>query len=136
MKHLLIAFTLLLSSCVTTPLPTLNDYKNLEPKDIFKFGADAKDANVIIARDDGFLGSAASLFVFIDGEKVARIYGGYKVNLKLSPGTHIFGLASPYENDPKPFVEVESEVKGELSIYRVSIIHGQPAQINKTTIIK
>lgn len=75
-----------LTGCATTSLP-IAELKNVSPdrivwKEVVTEGA----ATLIIARDSGFTGSAATAMVSIDGLAAAEIEAQELARLKVSPG--------------------------------------------------
>jgi len=88
---------------------------------------DREAANVVIIRDSGFTGSAVSLPVYIDGNKIAEIYVSESISLTLTSGDHFIGITQggpgSEESRRRNLDEQVLNVKtGEKYFYRVGVL--------------
>jgi hypothetical protein len=88
---------------------------------------------VVIKRDSGFVGSACSHQIFIQGKRVAKLKSSHKITIYLKPGTYVISVAptgmcasNVYEaearvavNDP-PTYRISMTGSGNLSISRTA----------------
>lgn len=98
MKHLpvtiLLLGNLLITGCATSPVPAasrrqapasrVSDTSLLQP-------SAQRSVRFTIIRDSGYVASAASIQVFIDGRQVARLATSETVTIYVSPGPHLVG---------------------------------------------
>ncbi|MFM6930361.1 MAG: hypothetical protein ACKOX6_17995 [Bdellovibrio sp.] len=83
-------------------------------------------ANIAVVCDKGL--GAMALLLKVDGKEIAKIYSGEKIEFKLDPGAHIFGVKM-WEGTN---VEIESTVReSENAFYRI-LIPGYGVTIQKS----
>lgn len=87
-KLMAVAALLALAGCSTTPPPD-NRVKEA-PKDQYmaSLPRTPESATLKFIRDEGFIGSAAFIYLMVDGEDVAKINVAESVELPVDPGTH------------------------------------------------
>ena len=96
-RRIAVFLVVALSACATRNMPGTIDYipvpesQFIEPR--FAAHEISQDkANVIVKRDAGFMGSAISSVLLLDGKRIARIKPGQYIKLSLLSGEHLFGV--------------------------------------------
>ncbi len=96
-KALALSISLIVASgCATEPIPV---DKAIEVKSSAVYAPQLLEARpntgkVIVKRDTGFVGSAADLYVMVDGVRAADLQTGEKVSFYLDAGSHILSLSN------------------------------------------
>ncbi len=95
----LVLCPLLLVGCGTTPVaPELA--KAVAPTNYAVITPETT-ASIVLVRDMGLLGMAASAYIYVDGEKVAVLEAGEKTTLYLKPDQYIIGMTLGTSEDYK-----------------------------------
>jgi hypothetical protein len=83
------------TGCTTSPVSTGSE--QWAPADrVFAHGASSRDADLIVVRDSGVLGSGCKIGFFIDGKIAATLKAGEAAAFSLDAGPHLIGVG----NDP------------------------------------
>ena len=97
MKFLLpLAITCLVSACATSPV-AFTAASPVAPSNLLEgYAAYARETTrtvrVIVVRDSGMLGAAASVKLSIDGKEVAKLWSSQRLELFLPPSAYIFSV--------------------------------------------
>ncbi len=92
-SYLLFAAAALLSACSTNAIRP-QDAKATPPERVYSplTRASLKEPNVTIVRDSGFYGSGLNIHLSLNGQKLATMDAGEKLELRLQPDTYVFGV--------------------------------------------
>jgi hypothetical protein len=121
-RAFLLYWYLLISGCATHPIAyseitVVPNSRVLAPEFLAERSGTAK---ITIKRDAGFMGSACTYKVFIDGRPLARIHNGERINFFVDPGQHILGaLAEGFCGGGTAEVEA-SLTTGQWKNYRIA----------------
>lgn len=123
MKRLgIVFFAASLAACSNTPVPT-NEAKEVAGSQLLSTAyakATPDSGEVVIKRDSGRMGSLCNLYVFVDGNPVAKLYPEEKITLHLAQGRHILS-ADPRGACPGGMSEqVTDVVKASTQVFRGS----------------
>src|SRR5574337_65046 len=102
MRALLTWSLLVLVGCATTASDPSNDHALVPSDRLLNLPPVLRDPNfavVLVMRDAQFKGSAMTTTLTLDGEDVAHVKSGEKVEFSLRPGEHLLGLRF-LGNDP------------------------------------
>lgn len=83
----------LVAGCATTPI----SYSDASPAPSSQIlapellHAHPGTAKVTVKRDSGFMGSACTYRVFMDGRPIVQLRGGERIDIFIEPGEHVFG---------------------------------------------
>ncbi len=122
-------FIMVVSGCSTMPVE-LSDSKKIPDERIYeayiKYSAPSgSGSRVIIVRDSGVLGSAASVSLFLNGEIIARLRTAESIVLHVELGDNLFGVAPGlklWEPDNEGLIEQALQVlPNKTYYYRISI---------------
>jgi len=87
---------LLLTSCATTPISV--EHASVVPASRIlaaqMLAPSPRTGSLVIKRDSGFMGSACTMRVFVDGVAVADLEAAEKIELFVPLGEHIVGVTS------------------------------------------
>lgn len=128
----LLAFSVLLSACSTTPIsaesadpvPSSRLYQHQQPG--------SGRAELVVTRDSGFTGSACNTRFYVDGVLAGEIGPGEVARFWLAPGSKIIGAGS---GGICPSNIKEREVVmaiGKVSRYRISIDSSMSMDLSPT----
>lgn len=114
----------MLSACITSTAPAQN--ATSVQKHTFrteKFNAPGVDTGLlIIKRDTGMRGSSCIPLISLNGDHVAPINVGQKLELHLSAGRHSLH-ANPNKNCAAPAIETSVEIKkSQTTTYRLGFV--------------
>lgn len=116
----------LLSGCVGATIPVENHNALTVPQSAWKtqnYRAAGENTGVFkLQRDTGMRGSACKPFISLDGENIAQIDVGQKLELHLNAGPYLV-RASPNHNCAATTVETVVEInEGYTTIYRLGFV--------------
>jgi hypothetical protein len=94
-----------ISGCSTIPIPT--------PK--------VSGPTIVIVRDTGFVGSACSINIFIDGALVGKVDAGQTVTKEVAIGKHRVGIDNATPVCPNVKMNKVVEVSGDPVVLRIGI---------------
>jgi len=86
-------------------------------------------ARVVVVRDSGMLGSGGRVLLSVDGEPVAELWGGERIELFLPPNNYIFGVQGKIGSiSAGPLTEVAGTIKpNRTNAFRISATYGDSA---------
>ena len=94
----IVAIAVALVGCSTTNQPGTGSYLPVPPSQMIgtppRPATAAEAATIIVKRDPGFMGTALSSVLTIDGRPIARMRPGQFISLSVAPGDHLLGVAS------------------------------------------
>lgn len=133
-----LVLTGLLASCATAPTQLADTSAVPQDRQLAGWAslttpADGK-VKVTIVRDSGFFGADMRMALSIDGQLMAKIKAGEKVDVYLSPGTHIFG-AAPWKKDR--LTEAAFQIgEGLPQTYRITLEAGSGIRFQPSAAIR
>lgn len=89
---LLLAATMLLSGCSTSPISSSE--ADPVPGDRLYAFTGKETSRLVVTRDTGILGAACNYKLYIDGTLAGAFGSGETASFGLKPGTHILGIAA------------------------------------------
>jgi hypothetical protein len=126
MKRLLflISASFLFYACATTNQPGITQYKPVSEKRVYNPQYPfAPDGNIIIKRDNGFMGSALEAVLFVDKKKTTELFPGEYYQFKLPNGVYFLTLVSgEFANLGRPFertLKLDISDESKVSTFRV-----------------
>lgn len=90
----LLAAMLLVSGCASTSLPVSELRAVPVERLTWKDPVPGEYGSLVIARDGGFAGSAARVFITVDGKSATETMAEEVLRLKLPPGRHVVTVQS------------------------------------------
>lgn len=85
---LLIGISTLFFGCATQNIPGTASYEEI------KTAISTENGNIIVKRDNGFMGSALSSNLFVDNQFVTALRPGNFVQLRIDKGVHFISISS------------------------------------------
>lgn len=88
----ILALTSFIVACATTPTP-LDQAKTVPDERVYVYNPKLDEkVRAVFVRDEGFVGSAVQMHLYVNGNKVASFDPGERLDLYLSSGEYIFGV--------------------------------------------
>ncbi len=134
-------FIIIVSACSTTPVK-LSDSKKIPDERIYeaysKYSVpNSSGSRVIIVRDSGVLGSAASVSLFVNGKIVARLRTAESIVFHVELGDNLFGVSPGlklWEPDNEGLIEQSLQVlPNKTYYYRISIDQYKGVVLHRTS---
>jgi hypothetical protein len=88
------AIAVLAAACASTPVPSSNAIPVPEHRILVPEIAKPQEghAYVVVTRDEGFLGEACAVALYVDGAHVADLRKSEQIRLFVKPGKHLLGV--------------------------------------------
>jgi hypothetical protein len=139
MKHIfLLVIALTITACATKPV-TYEQAKNVDMSRIYMTDIiEQQDdrVKVVVKRDTGFTGSGCYLGLIINGDVIADLDTGEKIDLYLKPNDYIFAVKSSGKLLCESSIADETEVivqKNVFKQYRIGTNHNMGFFIRRTS---
>lgn len=136
MKYLLVALSIFISGCATTPVPIKNA-KPIPPaqiidKELANLSSERAE-RVVLVRDSGLVGSFLEAIVLVNRKPLLSLNTSEKGIFYLSPGKYMFSIVAKENYLGEPPGESEIEIyKGGLNNFRLRIIPGDGPRIERS----
>lgn len=135
----LVALVVLLTGCATstTPVPIS---KSIHVKNSYIYNtalfekSKERSEKVVIVRDDGFMGSALTLPLYINGVRVADIDPKERIEIYLAPKKYMFRISLESsilnESDGESEIEISNILPNN---FRLRLIYGDGPRIERSS---
>lgn len=139
---LVVIISTIVCGCATTPV-NVNQAKAISQDRVYesyKKYSEKKEsgARVIVVRDNGLLGSAGSVALFLNGEIIARVRTGESITLNVNGGDNVLGVGPGtkmgWEKDNTELIEqtLSAEI-GKDYYFRITTDHYKGLVLQRST---
>lgn len=127
-KTLSLLAALLVSACATQAVPP--SQARAVPQSQITSAKYAKlqegASTLTFVRDSGMYGSAATIYIFIDGEEIAGFSTSETMKMYLQPGEYLLGVQSKPNFGLEPFIEAPTRIEvGKNYGFRIGVDYGK-----------